>query len=247
MNRLKLLFLACLLCLIPLATQADTIIFVTPGASGGGDCVNRGSAAIYWDGDHSSGTDYACISGGTQQGSIVSGTVSTDQNHTAGGSYSMDSPTSNDYIVFAITGKDIFDSAEGTIDMWVYPTGHTSNTRLFYIYGNTDYANNRIYLDYISATQKIYYYHKGNSTAVTFTSTDTLTDNQWNHIEFRWSVANKKTSIKINDAGSWEDAAEESSVTAFVDAPSMGLRCGSAPDLGDLIYFDDFKCYTTMQ
>lgn len=238
-----ILILSFIICGVAVARTPFTRVIYKPSTGGccGTSCGLLGTEELCWDGEHTSGTTYGCISGGTQQGTLTGGcTIDTTQNHTPGGQYSITHDADNEYLAFTVTSKDIFDSSAGSFSIWIYPTASTGYTAFFEAYYD---ANNKFYV-WVIADDTVQFQHKGNGTDVQMNSGDTVTLNQWNQIEARWSVSENKIGLRIN-SGSWVDDSDADNVTAFSTEPSE-VRLGDVTGtFNDAMYQDDFKIWVT--
>lgn len=211
-------------------------------ASAAGPCDNLGNADMYWDGDHTTSTVTGCVSGDVITGSLTGATISTDQNHTAGGQYALDPTSGNDYLNFPVTLEDIFVSSAGAASFWVYPTATTGYDGIFEATGLD--GTDEIWVT-INPDNTISYRHKGQGNQVDVTSSDTVSDAAWNQVEIRWSVAEDKIGIKIN-SGSWLDDSDGTAVTVFGTEPSnvtLGEHYGDG--WTETVYIDDLHVWKT--
>ena len=212
------------------------------GASGAADpCANRGTAALYYNVDHTAGNTTACISGGTTTVTLTNAAASTAQNHTTGGANSvLHEAGAKEYISVAVTGKNYFDSAEGMVTVWYYVAETTGANYLFRI--SID-ASNKLITN-VNASRTVSLNHVGQASDVAKTSTSTITDGQWNQIDIRWSVSNNQIAIRIN-GGSWEVDTDGDAVTAFATEPSAVQIGVPLANVVDTYYTDDIYLYTT--
>jgi hypothetical protein len=212
------------------------------GAGGAADpCANRGTAALYYNVDHTSGDTTACISGGTTTVTLTNAAASTDQNHTPGGTKSvLHEAGAKEYISVAISGLNYFNSAEGMVTVWYYVAETTGTNYLFRIYID---ASNKLITN-VNASRTVSLNHVGQASDVAKTSTSTITDGQWNQIDIRWSHDNNQIAIRIN-GGSWEVDTDGDAVTAFAAEPSSVQIGSTAVNVVDTYYTDDISLYTS--
>lgn len=209
------------------------------------DCSNAGTAQLYWNGEHTSGTNYGCTDTSTTiTGNLVSGTI-VDSDTDPGTA----SPASGNNVYkvsdhdqsfrFTITSKDIFDSAEGRWCGDVYMSATTGSNDLF----NTAVAGDNLIQLRVNADNTITLTHNHGSGFVNMTTTGTISDTTWTNVCARWSVANNQIAVKIG-AGSWEVDSDADAVAAFTSEPSYislsGLNGGT-----DDFYADNVFVYTT--
>lgn len=240
MKRLTLIIIGVLLC-TPLYSDMNTYIAGVP-VSGGTD-----SYAFLYTGDYASDTDKAYTSGGsgTIDGTWNGTSASDSQNHTSGGTYSFYGDANNEHLRWTITSDDILNDQEGNAELWVYLTGHSASIPLWLVTTNSTANSNNFIYAYVDTSQHVVFYHEGNNTTVGVTSTNTVSENTWVRICFRWSVTNNLISVKIGD-NAWENDADADAVTAFaVEQPDLILGERFFVDVwGNGSYYDDFKIYT---
>ena len=237
------IFVFLLICAAIQSHAASPALFQCVGASSSSDpCANRGTAALYYNVDHPSGNTTACISGGTTTVTLTNATASTDQNHTPGGANSvLHEAGAKEYISVAVTGKNYFDSAEGMVKIWFYPSGLTGANYLFRAFVD---ASNLLITTVNATTGTVSLSHVGQGSNVGKTTTSTVTKDQFNRVDIRWSYTNNQIAIRIN-GGSWEVDTDGDAVTAFAAEPSVvhiGLALGN---VADTYYTDDISLYTT--
>lgn len=247
---MKKLFLILSILLFSSIAQAQMLQGIVAGESAAAgttytDCSNAGTASLYWNGEHTSGTTYGCVNTTTTiTGNLVSGAV-VDSDTDPGTA----SPASanNVYKVsdhdqsfrFTVTSKDIFDSAEG---MWcgnVYMAATTGSNDLVNIHVTGD---NLIQIR-ILADNTVSFTHNHGTGFVNMTTTGTIPDTTWTNVCARWSTANNQIAVKIG-AGSWEVDSDADAVSAFTAEPSYISLAGfnGAPDD---FYVDNVFIYTT--
>ncbi len=235
-----LLILIILFCFALSSDAKTTVVNIVKSGTVANTCSWLGSAQLGWNGDQ--GTDVnACVQAGTYAATLVAdATISTDQNYTPGGAYALDILGNDDYLQFSITSGNYFASAEGYIDLYYFPDAHSSTQVIF---ETRNSSANYMYI-YYSTAQKIGAVHVGNSVNVTLVTAGTLTDDQWNHVEVRWSQASNIVSIKLND-GDWENDADDDAVTTFTAEPAtfkLGEnQLGSSYTLTS--YIDNFRIW----
>jgi len=206
-----------------------------------GPCDNLGTSELYYDVDHTSGDTYACISGGTQQGTWSGASASSAQNNTTDGTYSILLDSSADDIRFTITGGDIYSSTAGYVSMMVYCDTHLDAGQtvwMAYIDGN-DSTELRINAGIPQFRHKS---TSGGSESVT--SANTISDDTWTQIQFRWNTTGDTMGVKVG-SNAWED--EGDTIDPMASEPSsMSIgNDGFGQGIGDTIYIDDFQIWTT--
>ena len=211
MKRLTLIILGVLLC-TPLYSDMNTYVI----GSGVPVSGSTDSYAFLYTGDYASDTDKAYTSGGsgTIDGTWNITSASSSQNHTSGGTYSFYGDANNEHLRWTITSDDILNDQEGNAELWVYLTGHSTNIPLWQVNNNSSANSSNIIIAYVNTSQQVYFEHKGNNKAVSVTSTNTVSENTFVRICFRWSVANNVISVKIGD-NAWENDSDADAVTAF--------------------------------
>lgn len=209
------------------------------------DCSNAGKAQLYWNGEHTSGSNYGCTDTSTTiTGNLVSGTI-VDSDTDPGTA----SPASGNYVYkvsdhdqsfrFTITSKDIFDSAEGRWCGDVYVSATTRNNDIL----NIAVAGDNLIQLRVLANNTLSFTHNHGSGFVDMATTGTISDTTWTTVCARWSVANNQIAVKIG-AGSWEVDADDDAVAAFTAEPSYISLSGF--NLGyDDFYVDNVFIYTT--
>lgn len=200
---------------------------------------------LLYDVDHVSGTDYAYLSVGSLQGSITGAIVSTTES-ASGNSVFFDA--ADDNVAFAITAKDIFDSAEGSMSFWFFPDITGDNSTLFeaFVTSNTDEFSATLF----GGSNQIVVNHEGQNSRVSLTLTTVLSDDVAYWVEIEWSAASNILRGRVCDDAdctgeSWENDVDGDPVTAFTTEPT-NFRLGEL-ELGDTIdefYLDDFYLWT---
>ena len=189
------------------------------------DCDSRGTAVFLWTGDNASGTDYACVSGGTQQASssdspTIDTSVSESTSTLHDGSYTMLADADGNHrMTFTVTSEDIADLSLGTIEVYVYPVeaSVSTNSEIAYIYGDSnDYV-----LILVMGTGQPRIYHNGNGTLHSATCTNSVTTQAWNVIKASWDVTGDSLSIKLNSDATNSDADDLGAVGT--NAASLGI------------------------
>lgn len=203
---------------------------------------------FFYNVDHASGDDYAYITNrtGSLQGtatlldyadlSVDPGADSTD-----GGDGVKINQSFSSNIAFAITAKNIFDSAVGLLSMEYYNAASANANQIFYA---TVDADNEFYLR-VLANNTIQLKIQGQAgVTCTATSTDLVTDSAWNTLQLRWSAADDTCGVKVN-AGSWVDV-PTAGLVAFAAEPSQFSIGDSSSGVGDRpAYIDAVKIWTT--
>ena len=201
-------------------------------ASGGAasDCDSRGTADFLWTGDNASGTDYACISGGTQQASggdspTIDSSVSesTSTLHNGSNTVLLDAD-GNHRLTFTVTSEDIVDLTLGTIELYVYPVeaSVSANSEIAYVYGD---SNDYIQIVVMSTGQPRIY-HSGSGTVHTVTCTNSVTMQAWNVIKASWDVTGDSLSIKLNSDATNNDADDLGAVGTNAGSLGIGQSIG---------------------
>lgn len=188
-------------------------------AWGGGLLIGSGasSSIIYkflYNGDYPQDTDKAYVDSGnsSKDGEISGATVTNDYITIA----------SNDqYIRWAISAGDIFETEKGTIFFSVYIVDSDSNsdvdtTQLIEIYVS---SNNYLYFYVSDTANKISASRRGGAgTIISIASNSTITFGGWYRVGYSWDNANALHALKIEtgDAkmSSWTGATEESEATS---------------------------------
>ena len=203
--------------------SADGASITSGGATS--DCDSRGTAVFLWTGDNASGTDYACISGGTQQASssdspTIDSSVSesTSTLHDGSNTILLDAD-GNHRLTFTVTSQDIADLSLGTIELYVYPVEESvsANSEVAYIYGD---SNDYIQI-VIMSTGQPRIYHNGNGTVHTATCTNSVAMQSWNVIKASWDVTGDSLSIKLNSDATNSDVDDLGAVGT--NAVSLGI------------------------
>lgn len=219
--------------------NADAGVIMKAGTTGVDYCSPLASFEQYWDGDHTSGTNHACESGGTEAGTLSGATVSTDQNHTSdSGSYShaLDCTAANQYLEFNRDSK--MTSSEGELDIWFYPTAAATAYCLFEMH-----KDGNDYVHFVVLTSnKIRIVHAADGAGQNDAySAGTITANQWNRAQARWHVGSGNLDAQLNSEG-WQD--DNDAIAAF-DSGEATTFCYGEKDSGEsqdaTIYIDD--CY----
>jgi len=207
-------------------------------AAGDASCDPLGTAELYWDGEHTTSTVTACVSGGTKTGTLSGATISQAQ---ARDTNSLLLNADDDYMSFPITTKDIFDSAAGSVSVWIYADETTTFKPFFEAYhGANDMVQAKVNID-----NTIWLKHKGDGSSVVVESTDTISDDTWTNIQIRWSVSENKIGIKVA-AGDWLDDSDGDAVTALSTEPTV-IKLGATEIDGGIndFFVDDFWIWVT--
>jgi hypothetical protein len=196
-----------------------------------------------WDGDYNNGaTDQdrrtAVISGGTLVGTLNNGaTIVTDQAYD--GTYSLKCLASTlNYLSF--TNNGIFNSNEGYIKIWWYPTSIGFGTNnIFRAYYD---ANNYLDIYFFSARIAVNFCGNGNleSGQIHYGPSQLPQMNQWNSIELRWKVSTNTfecmANYPVGDA-SWRDLGP-TSMTAFTNEPTE-ITLGPVASTDNFVHYID--------
>lgn len=201
--------------------QDTTSAWVTyPASAGGGGSYTQTFA---WTGESASGELYADSLGTEFQMSLVpGGTVGTNDNHTAGGSYSYYLYSYRN--LYGVVSTNVFNPDEGMLDIWIKPTDFSIVTVFFAADDDGASSTDQFRLQY-STDSTVYIRHEGNNVATTIeASIEHIQLNQWNRIMARWSVTNNVLSININNAG-WEETTDTDAMTSVTTTLNY-LRIG---------------------
>ncbi len=208
------------------------------------DCSNIGTAAFYWNGDKTGSNVTGCKGSSTEiVGELwnsatitVSGTEPLTVSPDSGGNV-LHLDATDEQLVFAVTTKDIFDSAEGLITMDVYLAASTGWNYIFQAHN----VANLVELA-IGSDGTISFSFNGSSSSWG-TTTDTIADTTWTNIQFRWKVATAAAiGCKIG-AGDWK-LKDGGTVTAWSAEPTY-VRIGGDGAQTDGVYIDNVFIYKT--
>lgn len=210
-----------------------------PGIGGGGGagctpCSDLSTSEFYWTGDYDadcggspSATEQrtACITGDTTlEGTLSGGTISNDVSESTStehnGTYIFDYVAADDYLTFAVTGKDIFDSAQGYISYYVYceDTYTASNTHIeIYYDGNNQMVVRTAVGNVLTAI------HVNAGTSVSVSTSGSMNVDAWNLVEVKWDASigagSSELSINLNSAG-WDGDADADDLAAMASEPT---------------------------
>jgi hypothetical protein len=159
-----------------------------------------------------------------------SATISTSQAYS--GTHSLYISSQNDSLNFDFTHTP----SEFNIDFYVYiPSLTSGNNQVFEIYCN-DPNRYRCHIQ-TDGTVKVEYVSSGSW--VIFTTTATIPEATWTHIEIKTSVSANKLSVRVGN-GSWEDYSGSNVVGVFTENPTE-IEIGSRSLGASGAYIDDFK------
>lgn len=231
------LLLVALLCW---AFPAHAVIFISGSAAGGAppaDCPT-GTYDFAWNGDHSSGTLYACLNSGISatQSTAQSGsyTISSDYGVTGNGIGFTGGTTGDDFIKFGGSVYDSYGSA-GTVWLSVYPVASDTDK----VVGEATVSGTNYFYLNIMSNDRIHFYFKATNAAQVANAACTVTIGAWNRIAYSWTIGGDEISV-TNDGASWYTAAAD--FTAWPSAPSfvaIGWDTYGASGTDD-VYVDDF-------
>ena len=193
---------------VPAAAPTETRDFYWSADYGGGDTEAERLTALI---TNDTGTLVATKEGTPDQ--------TTDQNHTSGGAYSFLLDQSNEGAYWAITSKNIFDSAEGYISLWVYPTTIAAFGALLEIYNA---STDQLFIYMTDGGVVIARYVGNNVTVTNDDNTDVIATGAWYHVEVRWSVSLNKVEVRI------ANAADESTSGFVTDADTDAMQAMTA-------------------
>ena len=220
------------------------------------DCASQSGAELYINFDHTTG-DYEACTSGDSTGTASGAAAATTQNHTesactASPLSSLYKTDTGQYVQFDITSKDIFDSAHGYVDLWVYVGASAVNDTIFEAYfGDNDRFIIRLYGD----TNHAYASHKNNEVNIEVQSANSsIDDSGWNHILVKfgdgadYDGSGAELAINVNGDG-WVYTATKNTLAAFATEPpdieiGCATMCYAAAETDD-VWIDDVKSYTT--
>lgn len=228
-----------------LQTAHKAVVGVVRGAGGSGDCADQGSWELYWDGTHSSGANYACIAGsgvsGTLggTGSIVDPTSDPGTANFTSGVNVLKVTADGDSLTIPVTGGTDIDSTQGHIKLSFYYNLALITNIFSYTSGSDS-----IICSPLGGLYRVICSHTGNNGATSQTTysntTDLLSLDDVNVIEYRWDCTANTHGVKIN-GGSWEDDSEDiapfNSEGSSVVLESSNVDPGS-PDYAGELYID---------
>jgi len=221
----KSLFLSVVICLFLLTCPVNAGMLIGSGAVGGDYCDGKlGSYEFYWDADHTSGDLFACISGGTKEGTQNGGTISDTQDHTTGSgeSFYFDDPSK--YISWAISSGDVWNSSEGYILLWVYYTLDGTNVTVFW---DVEYDSNNFQHISADGSERVRFYHyssaAGSADGFCQTDTNAITIDSWNKIEAWWDSTGDNIYLEVNDTA---QASDSTATCTFSNEPTA-IRVGT--------------------
>lgn len=207
------------------------------------------SDADWSDGYTLGGNDYSI--GGATTLTVVTAMARSDAHQAHGGTYSAYNPIADSgNMQVPITAKDHFDSAQGYISLWYY----FSTSGVNYIFEARDDSNDYLYIIVNSDNTVILNHAHDNGVGVKVLVTNddnaaTLTADQWNQIEVRWSTSGDKLESRLN-SGTWVNDADDDPVGAFNDSgspaePSLFYIGESNGSIQQDNYIDDFSTWVT--
>lgn len=190
-----------------------------PAAAGGGDCP-AGTYKFYWNGDHSSGDDHACVDSGNSSDAwdaTNGGAVGSAYGY-AGDGFGVTGD--NQYRIWTVTSDDIFSEDLGTICVrfWV-DASVDDECVLFESEYNNDGEN--YLLCHVEAADTVLCKQEGNNSAIYARSDgDTVNLNAWNYMCYRYDPGSTTHGVSLNGA-TWDDDAE--AVAWVVEPNDFGL------------------------
>lgn len=231
-----------LLLLFP-ATAHGWGIFAFQGGAGastsGGvaDCPS-GTYDFAWNGDHSSGTLYACLNSGisatqsTAQGGTY--TISSDYGDGGNGIGFTGGVTGDDFIKFGGTVLDSYGSA-GTIWLSVYPVAGDGNKTV----AEAPYDGSNYFYMNILNDERIHFYFKATNIIQVANASATVTIGSWNRVAYSWSIGGGVAAV-TDDGTNWYTAT--ATLTAWPGAPTYFAVGWDTYGLGsaDDVYVDNF-------
>jgi hypothetical protein len=186
------------------------------------DCSALGTNSLYYDADHSLGTNKACISGSTSDVTFVGVTADTSVNTTVGGTYGLlwdgvlnkygDVPATG---LTPLNGRVSFDVV---IPDAVIPGTHAG---LFEWHNGADYI--RAYIYYVSGVHKLRFRHvkAGVSAADHVSSSQPMSPGPL-HVVVDWNSTTSSTYVQFGSVSSTVSGQVISDFTT----PSNGVRYG---------------------
>ena len=223
-------------------------ITVRASGAGGGDCPT-GAYLSYWDGDHTSGTNYICTNGGinikngNQNGTIEIGTT-YGQDSTVG----VRINSVNESLSWAISGRDLLNEETGTMWFSVYFPNSSRAGAAQFIEANSGNSANFLYALSLVNGRVIFGYRGYSTGAVDVVSgiNDRVSTRTWTRVGCSWDRPNSRLSVKVGN-GPWTEI-----VRTLVQwsAPASELHIGeesSQSPLADIYYIDDVIVFSDYQ
>lgn len=222
-------------------------------------CANLGGAELHIDFEHTTSNVTACKSGGTETGTLNGATISGVQAHTGSGT-DCDGAEDEALLLDAndeditFTNNSYFTSANGYLDIWVYPDSSANTVCIFDAYKDAD---DKFWL-LIEADNTIEFRHENQAlggSAVKWNSTCTLADDGWRHLIVKWGDganydgSGAEAAISCDGGGSWDYEADEDDLAAFVSGEPTDVVFGEGESQSgvntDVVYLDDIFLYTS--
>jgi len=218
-------------------------------AAGEAGCVS--GALFTYNGDHTSGTDYACDSAGAGlDGTIVDATVSADY---------VEFSAVNDYLGWTIDTSEI-NTSVGTMFCSVYIIDRDTDTNISdaVIFESYNDANNYFKCLVAGTQDEIQCTHVGTGTSSAALSTHVLSFDQWYRIGFSFDAANDTISVQTVELGSafdWTGGEDAESVDVWasaIDEFRIGeLECGSSVNetlrVKDCVFVNGYEASDPME
>jgi hypothetical protein len=187
----------------PLQEMHKRVIAGSTVAAGGGDCPD-GTYKFAYNGDHSSGTDYACFDSGN---SSKQGTeTDPGTNITVSEDY-IEFDAENAYMTWAVAGDDGIDDQEGTVYFSVYivDDGGIGTNSIFESFGTTGSGP---YLKMVTLSgQTIAFIDDDTTNNSTYGAT--LSGDTWYRVGIAWKVGATPSfsisAVTLGSAHSWAD------------------------------------------
>jgi hypothetical protein len=215
-----------------------------------------GGLSLSWHFENNLDVTTGGVAGGVNNGCSAGDTTATATSGatfdgTAGlykdGSYAGDYPTTGDYHSFTYTS--IFNTDQGTVDLWVYCTTIETGTPIFYVYTDT---NNTFKVTVISTQFQLT--HIAGETvriATTVISGDRQADT-WYHVIAKWSIdksGDGTNYLKIcadTTTGTGGCGVNTNALGTWAGTPG-DVRVGIAGNFTSDLHLDNLKVYTAWQ
>lgn len=205
------------------------------------------SVDFYWNGDHGSGTNYATVTAGSLACTISGASISTTRSYSGNALYTDGSQ--DEYIECPVTSKDIFDSAEGSMTIWLNVDVSNTYSNIFEAF-ETDGVN-EFYI-YFQSDNTMAIQHEGSNSRKSLYMTQTFTDDTDFWLQVEWSATSNILRARICDdeacdTESWEYSVDSDPLTAFSTEPSY-VRLGERYTnlyVSLAQYYDEWKIWTS--
>jgi hypothetical protein len=248
MNDMKKYLFAILILLFAMPCEARMSMAVVGGGVAAAPAYTE---ELFYNADHATNTETAYTVNRTSSAAGTEGvTITQPVGATDPGTASADGGNVikigswSARITFAVTAKDIFDSAQGLVSLEYYNAASTGTNELFRVYVDSDEK----LLMSVTAANTLYCRHDspgGGGTIAQKTSTATFADSTWVTLQCRWDAAADTISVKVG-SNAWEDSTGNTNMTAFTTEPatiSIGTDDNGFANVPG--YIDGFKIWTT--